>query len=264
MKKKIWKVFCMIFLILSLSVPVYGWSDTPLLVDGANLLTNSEEDALLQTLQSISQNQQMDIVVVTVESLNGMTARNYADDFYDYNGYEEDGILLLVSMEYRDWYISTTGYGIYAVTDAGIEYMANRFLEDLGNGYYYDAFMTYANLCDQFIDQAKNENPYDVGNMPKGKFPFGFNLLISLGIGLVTALIITGIMAAQLKKVSPQRSAKNYVKQGSLKVTRSQDLFINRHVHRQEKPKQTSSGGGGSSTHSSSSGRSHGGGGGKF
>ena len=264
MRKKIWKVFCLIFLLLSLSVPVYGWSDAPLLVDGADLLSNSEEQALLQTLQSISQNQQMDVVVLTVDSLNGMTARNYADDFYDYNGYEADGILLLVSMEYRDWYISTTGYGIYAVTDAGIEYMANRFLDDLSDGYYYDAFLTYANMCDQFIEQAKNGQPYDVGNMPKGKFPFGFNLLISLGIGLVVGLIVTGIMAAQLKGVSPQQSAKNYVKKGSLQVTRSQDFFINRHVHRQEKPKQTSSSGGGSSTHRSSSGRSHGGGGGKF
>ena len=263
MNKKIWKVLCLIFLMLSLSVPVYGWSDTPLLVDGADLLTNSEEKDLLHTLQNISQNQQMDIVVLTVDSLTGMTARNYADDFYDYNGYEEDGILLLVSMEYRDWYISTTGYGIHAVTDAGIEYMANRFLDDLGDGDYYDAFMTYAELCDAFITQAKNDTPYDVGNMPKGKYPFGFSLLISLGIGLVAALIITGVMAAQLKGVSPQHSAKNYVKQGSLNVTRSQDLFINRHVHRQAKPKQTSSGGG-SSTHTSSSGRSHGGGGGKF
>ena len=264
MKKKIWKVLCMIFLMLSLSVPVSAWSDTPLLVDGANLLTNSEEQALLQTLQSISQNQQMDIVVLTVNSLNGMSARDYADDFYDYNGYEEDGILLLVSMEYRDWYISTTGYGIYAVTDAGIEYIANRFLDDLSDGYYYDAFTMYANLCDQFIEQAETGKPYDVGNMPKGKYPFGFNLLISVVIGFLASMVITAIMAAQLKKVAPQRSAKNYVKQGSLNVTRSQDLFVNRHIHRQARPKESSSSGGGSSTHRSSSGRSHGGGGGKF
>lgn len=262
MRKRLWQLFCIVLLVFSMSVPVHAWSDTPLLVDDAELLSNSEENALLETLEDISRRQQMDIVVVTTDSLYGQTPRNYADDFYDYNGYAMDGVLLLVSMESRDWYISTAGYGITAVTDAGLEYMANQFLDDLSDGYYYDAFTTYANLCDEFIDQAKNGRPYDAGNMPKGAYPFGFNLLVSLVIGFVVALIITGVMAAQLKTVDFQRTAKNYVKAGSLHVTNAREIFLYRQVHRRPRPKQNSSGG--SRTHTSSSGRSHGGGGGKF
>ncbi len=262
MRNSVLRICCMILLVLSVSVPVYGWSGTPLLVDEANLLSDSEEDVLLETLEDISYKHQMDIVVVTAKSLQGYSPRNYADDFYDYNGYAEDGILLLISMEDRDWYISATGYGITVITDAGLEYISNRFLDNLSDGYYYDAFMTYAQLCDSFIAQAKTGSPYDVGNLPKGEYPFGFNLFISLVIGFIVALIVTGVMRSQLSSVHFQGGAKNYVKTGSLHVTNSREIFLYRQVHRRAKPKQNSSGG--SSTHRSSSGRSHGGGGGKF
>ena len=262
MRKIVFKVLCAVLLAFSISIPVFAWSDVPLLVDDADLLSSSEEQLLLNALHEISQNQQMDVVVVTVDSLQGKTPRNFADDFYDYNGYAKDGVLLLVCMGSRDWYVSTTGFGITVVTDAGLNYMSNCFLDDLSDGYYYDAFMTYANLCDEFITQAKTGRPYDVGNLPKGAFPLGKNLLISLVVGFVVALITTGIMRSQLKCVHLQSGAGNYVKKDSLRVTNSKEMFLYRQVHKREKPKQNSSGG--SSTHRSSSGRSHGGGGGKF
>ena len=99
----------------------------PRLVDDAGLLSDSEEEELLGELDEISERQEFDVAVVTVNSLEGKTAEAYADDFYDYHGYgfgtDHDGILLLVSMEARDWHITTTGYGITAFTDAGIEYI---------------------------------------------------------------------------------------------------------------------------------------------
>ena len=53
----------------------------------------------------------MDLVVVTANTLGGKSPMEYADDYYDYNGYTDDGALLLVSMEDRDWWISTKGSG---------------------------------------------------------------------------------------------------------------------------------------------------------
>lgn len=262
MKKRLFGILFAGLLCLGLSMPASAQSDMPLLVDDADLLTDSEESDLLAKLETISQNQQMDIVVVTTNSLNGETPRDYADDFYDYNGYAEDGVLLLISMEDSDWDISTTGYGITAVTDAGREYMADQFLDDLSNGYFYDAFVTYADLCDEFITQALNGNPYDIGNLPKEDFSYVKKLVVSLVIGLVVALIVTSSMTAQLKSVHKQSEAADYVKNGSMKVTESRDLFLYRRVDRRAKPKDTNSGG--SRTHTSSSGRSHSGGGGKF
>ena len=87
----------------------------PRLVDKAELLSDSEKTELLYTLDEISERQQVDVVVLTVPSLEGASPMEYADDFYDNNGYgfgdNHDGILFLISMEERDWYISTTEIG---------------------------------------------------------------------------------------------------------------------------------------------------------
>lgn len=260
--KMMFGLLCSILLCLSFCVPAYAWSDTPLLVDDADLLSDSEESTLLSKLESLSEEKQMDIVVVTENTLDGKTPMEYADDFYDYNGYVEDGILLLISMEESDWYISTKGYGITAITDAGLEYMADQFVDDLSDGDFYEAFTTYADLSGEFIDQARSGEPYDTGNLPKEPFHLFRNLLISLALGLVVGSIVTGNMKAQLDSVHSKAQAMDYVKKDSMKVTQSQDMFLYKHVDRREKPKESDSSG--SSTHTSSSGSSHGGGGGKF
>lgn len=237
-------------------------------VDMAELLSDSDKTALLSKLDEISERQKLDIVVLTVNTLDGKTPRDYADDFYDYNGYgfgeNKDGILLLVSMEDRDWWISTTGYGITALTDAGIEYISKKFLSDLSDGDYAQAFTTYAELCDQFITQAKTGEPYDIGNMPKEPFNVAWNILVAFVIGLVVAFVVTNIMKKQLKTVQLKSEANNYVKSNSMIVTENRDLFLYNQVSRRARPKETDNSSGGSSTHTSSSGTSHGGGGGKF
>ena len=262
MKKRIAGIFCALFVCAGFSTPVLAESELPLVVDGAGLLTDSEERNLESKLKDIGESHDMDIVVVTAESLEGATPQDYADDYYDYNGYADDGILLLVAMEDRDWYISTKGFGIEAVTDEGLDYMSEQFLGDLSDGNYYDSFVIYADLCDDFITQAEKGDAYDVGNLPKEPFQPFMSLLISHGIGLVVAFVVTQVMKSQLKSVRFQPEASNYIKAGSMHVTQSRDLFLYKHIDRRAKPKESESGG--SSTHVSSSGSTHGGGGGKF
>lgn len=261
--KKILLVILLALIVCAVSVNVIFAATPPRLVDDAKLLTSSEKSELLSLLNDISERQNMDIVIVTVNSLSGKSPRAYADDYYDYNGYGEDGVLLLLAMDSRDYYISTSGYGIQTLTDAGIDYISDRFVGDLSSGNYASAFETFAENCDDFISQAKSGEPYDSGNMPRSSFPFGKNLLISLLIGFVIAFIATAIMRSKLKSVRPKAGATDYVREGSFRVTSANDLFLYRRVTRRARPKDTGSGGG-SSTHSSSSGRSHGGGGGKF
>ena len=266
-----------VFALFTISAfPASAASDLSRLVDMADLLSDSEEADLSGILNEISERQQVDIVVVTVDSMEGETAMVYADDFYDYSGYgfgdTRDGILLLISMEERDWYISTTGYGITAITDAGREYISEKFVSDLSEGDYATAFTSFANLCDDFITQAKTGEPYDVGNLPGDTLYFLVGtFIISFVAALIIALIATGIMRGKLKSVHYQPAADNYVKQGSMQLTKKNDLFLYRHVDRRKKTENNSSNHsnstgnvGGSQTHTSSSGTTHGGGGGKF
>ena len=259
---RIWMGILALLLCAAMTGTVLAADGLPRLVDNADLLSEEEEAELFGTLDEISERHQVDIVVVTESSIGGASAMEYADDFFDYNGYgmgeERDGILLLVSMEERDWHISTSGYGIVAFTDAGLDYMSGRFVNFLSSGDYATAFRTYAALCDDFLIQAESGVPYDVNNLPET--PFGTSdIITSFVVAFVIAFAITWLMRRKLKSVRSERAAKNYIIDGSMELTTQRLHFLFCHVDRRVKPK-----GGGSSTHTSSSGRRHGGRGGRF
>lgn len=271
MKRMIW-IFLALILCLSVAVPVLaagsplgmGMAVYPRLVDNADLLTGGEEGELLELLDEISLRQQLDVVVVTTDTLYGKSPMAYADDFFDDNAYgfgpDRDGILLLVSMEDRDWWISTSGFGITALTDAGIEHISDLFLSDLSDGFYADAFRVYARQCDAFITQARTGDPYDVHNMPREPFEPGLTFVMCLFFGFLIGLIVSLILRGQLKSVRKQSAAAVYIKRGSLRLTQADEFFLYSNVTKTRKANTS----GGSSVHRSSSGRSHGGGGGKF
>lgn len=278
MKKKLCMIFFVLILSLLMVFPVFAASDTRRFVDEAGLLADSEGKDLLDKLNEISERQQVDVVVVTANSLEGMSAMEYADDFYEVNGYgfgdEEDGILFLISMEERDWCMSTSGFGITAFTDAGMEYISEMILSDLSKGDYAWAFNTFAEMCDDYITQAKTGEPYDVDHLPRDPWELLVYLIFALPIGFLIALIATGIMRLQLKSVYSQTEADSYAKKGSLKLTIEKDLFLYKKVERRERPKVENSEisskpvssvrSKGSTTHKSSSGKKHGGISGKF
>lgn len=258
--KKYTALFCLL-LCLMMTVSVSAAGALPRLVDEADYLTDTEEAALLNKLDDISNRQGMDVVIVTVPTLEGEDITAFADDFYDYNGYHPDGILLLIADLEREWAISTVGYGITAFTDAGQAYLTGQFMDILSEGQYAAAFTTYADLCDTFITQAKSGTPYDTDTLPKAPFSAVGSLLGSLFIGFIAAWISTGVMKRKLKSVHYQTAAASYVKPGSLNVTQSRELFLYCQLQRQKRENEKS---GGSSTHTSSSGRTHGGSSGKF
>lgn len=268
MKKTCIAVLLAVVLCIGLSVSCFATEEIVRVVDEASLLTAAEYSELRQRLDDLSEAHGMDIVIVTVDSLGNQSAMAYADNYFDYNGYgmgaDRSGLLLLISMEHQDLWISTSGYGIVAFTDAGLEYIIDQIKPDLSDHKFAEAFDTFADLCDSFIQQAKAGTPYDSHNLPKGKFEFGKTILIALGCGFVVAFIVTAVLKHQLKSIRAQSGAANYMKSGSLNVTVSRDIFLYRNVTKIPKPRDSGSSGGGSRTHRSSSGRSHGGRGGRF
>lgn len=236
----------------------------PRLVDEASLLTESEAARLLGQLDEISERQQADVVIVTLESLEGLGATQYADDIYDGYGFgfgpEHDGILLLLAMEEREWAISTTGFGIRAFTDAGQKYMSDHFAKYLSKGDFNKAFAEFATMSDDFISQAKSGAPYDIGNLPKKDLSPMWILYSALG-GSGLAFATTAGMKSNLKSTGRQRVAANYLVADSMGLVDHKDQYLYQVITRSEIPKEEE---GGSTVHTSSSGKTHGGSSGKF
>ena len=255
-------------------------------VDEADLLTTQEESELQSAINQIRDEYQFDVVILTVDSTEGKTAEAFADDYYDYNGYgvdeENSGVLFLVDMGGRNWFISTTGKGISLISDAEIDYMEYEVIPYLSGGDYDYAFSEFVSTCGEILecdlygesfietngydDSYYDDEYYYEDDYAPQSFNFFKNALIALVVGFVIALLIVLNMKSKLKTVRAKSGAADYVVAGSMNVTRSDERFLYRHVTRTQRQQNNSNGrsGGGGGVRVSSSGTSHGGRGGKF
>ena len=261
-------------------------ADDPIyLRDNAGLLTEDDAASLQAHLLAVSDEVQANIVVITVDSLDGKSAQDYADDTYDYDTtsgwrYGEDGALFLVAMDERQWAISTSGKCIQFLHEGALDHMEEVIVPYLSDGDYYQAFVTFADLAADYcfldpvdVPATYHPDPYYRTDVPydhhtdvpydvAGLSPLGF-LPVALLVGFLLALLPMGVLKSQLHSVHMQTGAAAYQKSADVRITHARDLFLYRHVTKKpiprDDPPRSSGGHGGGMVHTSSSGRSHGG-----
>lgn len=250
--------------------------------DGAGLLTESEQNELNELSWQVCDGQNFQIVLVTVNSTGGQDIVEYADELYDSSGYLPDGALFILDMYNREWYVSTAGRGIDALSDYNIDLIMEDVVTDLSLGDYYNGFRTFIEECSDYVesydsgeyvpdgdDYYEYEYDYDSGTTYKRQGVSPVWIPGSLGLGAIISLITTGSMKRQMNSVKSRSEASEYTKRESLNVTEKQDVFLYHTVSRVPKPKdddRSSHGGGnfGGGVHMSGGGISHGGHGGHF
>lgn len=188
--KKIFSMILTVCVLLAMSLSIRASEVLPLF-DEPDLMTDAQEASLAAKLERISEQYQMEVVVAAFETIDGASPMDYADDFYDYNGYgygeNRDGLILIVVMDSRDWWISTRGSAITAFTDAGIEYIGDQIVPYMSADDFAGVFNAFANPCSMFMAQAATGDPYDVQNLPQPpKEPFHFVMagVIAIAVGL--------------------------------------------------------------------------------
>lgn len=236
-------------------------------IDDAGLIKASDEKELDKKIKNI-QKDKFDVVILTVKSLDGKSAQDYADDYYDNNDYgldnEKSGVLFLVSKGDRKYHISTKGAGIKAFTDYGIGRIKEEIKPYLSDGDYFNACDEFLNITKDFVKAYKDGTPYDTDNPYNEEIDYVILEVIALVIAFVIALISVGIMRLRMNTAKPKGTAMEYIKKGSFKLTSEKDIFMYSTVTKTAKPKDNDDSAGGSTTHVSSSGSEHGGGGGSF
>lgn len=236
-------------------------------IDDAGLIKASDEKKLDKKIKNI-QKDKFDVVILTVKSLDGKSAQDYADDYYDNNDYgldnEKSGVLFLVSKGDRKYHISTKGAGIKAFTDYGIGRIKEEIKPYPSDGDYFNACDEFLNITKDFVKAYKDGTPYDTDNPYNEEIDYVILEVIALVIAFVIALISVGIMRLRMNTAKPKGTAMEYIKKGSFKLTSEKDIFMYSTVTKTAKPKDNDNSAGGSTTHVSSSGSEHGGGGGSF
>ena len=136
-----------------------GFNDT-LVYDNGALLSDDEEALLQSQLSALSTKYDISLVVVTVDTLGDKTDEEYADDFYDYNDYKDDGALCLLVFSESNakgenkLYVSTKGTCISAFSDADIDEYCQRVLQYLSDRNFYSVFKEFTNFSDSELSSS--------------------------------------------------------------------------------------------------------------
>lgn len=240
MKKRMFSLFLVLILCMSMAMPAMADS-TGLVRDGAGLLTARAESELEEELERISREHGTDVIVVTVDTVGNRLMDSFTEDYYDSEfGPDHDGIMLLIAMEEREYRILSNGFGAKAVSNSDIDNFCEHIEPYLRDGDYAAAFRRFARDCDTQL----------YGEIHGFPFPFGYCLGISLAAGAVIGLAAVLGMAFQLRSTGRRRTAQEYTRSGSFRLTGSSDIYLYRNLTR--RPRQDSSSGSGRSSGGSS------------
>lgn len=237
--------------------------------DFAELLTPYEEEQIYNKIQEFINNYNMDLVIVTIDDNPRNSAMKFADDFYDYNSFgknnSRDGILFLIDIDTRNFYISTTGEAIRVYDDNRIENILDYVEPYIKSSNYYEATISFIEKSSSYASKGvppSNKNSY-IDENGDIKYVRKINYFIAVIISGVITFITIIILVNKNKMIKKSTNASIYVNKSNLNITKRSDQFLTTYT---TSISLSTSGGssGGSSTHHSSSGSSHGGGGRSF
>lgn len=274
MNRKFLSVALTLVLILSFSFPVLASvddSDARLdyITDSAGLLTSSQGQELYSEAAAVSQKQACSVYVILVEDYTDYVDSSITDcaqTLYDYYnlgwGEDRDGILLLLSMDDRDYGLIAHGdTANSAFTDYGKYVLADEFLDDFAENDWYEGLEDYIEGCDEFLDLYYSGSPVDTGpDEYDGRYDDAYedyfgtsgsifdSIAVKLGITILIPLIIAAVVCAvlrsKMKSVHIAKDANRYADRNSLRLTDRSDRFTHTTEMIMPKPDTNKSSGG--------------------
>ena len=243
---------------LCFSAPLFGEDR---LVDNAGLLDPSQAQTIREMLDRVSETYNFDLVIVTEKNIGSSRPMDYADDFFDYNGYgfgdDNDGCLLLQVAESRDYWFSTTGRGIGVYNEIAFDKVESLVLKNLKKDNYFEAYRAFIKTSEEFLKLDARGRSYNFLHYYSSVFLAVFWIL-----SLLIGLIVVSVWKRGMNNALLKTQAASYIVPNTLSITERRERFLYSTVSKTARASSSSSGGGGS--HTSSSGSSHGGRGGKY
>lgn len=203
--------------------------------DSAGILTADEAASLEASAQALSSQYSCGVYVVTVDDFNTYTTEGVyecATDIYQYYdlGYGEsrDGVLLLLSMEDRDYALISHGdFGNTAFTDYGKDVLSEEFLDNFADDDWYGGFSDYLTMAGTMMEAAQNGEPVDVGS-DIGSSSSG-SVLKSLPaggfFGCVVSIVTCLGFKNKMKSARKATAAAEYVTPNGVHLIAQEDIF---------------------------------------
>lgn len=285
MKKRLISLL-LVLLLLALTLPAAfaeGETQTeesaqvfPYVLDQAGLLRDSLRETLEQKAAALSEEHRCSLYIVTVEDHTSFNADVYeaAKGIFNYYalgwGDEKDGVILLLSMNERDY--AFAGHGSRGEAICGYEsswLIEDQFLDNFRNDDWYGGFVDYLDACAGQLTKLDSGEDItegaDIITGPDGLEYHSYNapggstersilprVIAVIAIPILVALIVCSIFRAQMKTAKEAVRADEYLVPHSMKLRIKEDRFTHRTESRVKIESDSGSrgGGGGSSFHS--------------
>ena len=213
--------------------------------DAAGLLSENENMMLEKMAETVSQKYGIGVYIVTVEDYRDFHSEGvYKATYTIYHEYtmgegpNRDGIMLLLSMDDRDWAMFCYGpHCEYAFNSYG-----QQKLENFGENDWYGGFEDYIKECRVYLEKASAGKPV--------RASLFYPLLIVIGLSMLAAAVIVAVIWQKMENVSEKATANAYVSAG-LRLTEQTDHFTHKTTSSRKIERSSSSSG---SSHSESGG----------
>lgn len=256
------KNFCatfMAFVLLNISVtfaaPNDSFLDQPVF-DNTQSLSTTEIKLLTEKIYNIEQKHGVRIGVEFLQSIGNNNIGTGAHALLEqhYGDGRNGGILLLVVMDQRNWYIATDARMDMRVPN--VSAIGNSISGNLSGGDFYGACSNYIDAVDKTLTYYEQNG---VAYEPAG----GFNpiaLAVAVALGIMFGVMVRSWLMSSMSNVKPAIAATDYLKRETVKLILNRDTYLFTNVARMPK----ASGGAHMSNGGGRGGSSGGGGGGSF
>ncbi|MBO4831122.1 MAG: TPM domain-containing protein [Oscillospiraceae bacterium] len=262
MKKLLLTLLAAVLMVVLFVSPALA-ADLANVTDAAELLTEQQAATLEQMAEEVSERYGCGVYIVTVgdyRDLEDTDVQTCAEDLYDYFdlgiGEEKNGILLMLSMDDRDYALVAYGQKAhYSFTDYGSRVLAEEFLDNFRRDDWYGGFYDYIQKSGEMLALAEAGTPVDTYEEDyedwHSEMTRADRIKLSVGIGLVLGIIIAaitcGVFKRQMKNAVKAVGAERYIaKENGMVMNEHYDRFTHQTVHRERIVReQRGSGGGG-------------------
>ena len=251
MKKRIIIIALTLILAAMLAFPSFADDSIPRYYEEYDLLSDDEEASINAKLEEMSDRLDADVVIWVTSFFGNLDEESFIDactkHISNNFGYKSNGyVIMMIDLEAKETY-----FYIYSEGKVASKAFSDEFFDDLGDDVIslmesdkcFEAMNKYADSCDEAITESQKVKYFSVTR-----------LIIAAVIGLIIGASVTGSNKAKLKTVRSKTEANYYVREGSMTVNDSRDIYLYSKVTRTEKPRNDGSSGSSGSSHSVSSG----------
>jgi uncharacterized protein len=216
------------------------------------MLNDIELGQLEEKAAALSDKLGVDVVILMCGNTYNMPLSEYADAFYNYNGYglgdDYDGVLLVMYEYSGTVLINQYGAGLKHLTSVNYDRLSSRCESKIGSGRLYEAADEWLTLVGRM--ERTGRVPRTAGSWC-GTGVFGALL------GCIFGAVDRKVAKARMKTPAVSTNANAYLIPAAISIMSLGDVFIKTTSSSQYSPIRTDSGGsgrssGGGSSHSSS------------